>query len=262
MFLVRTFDDPQLNLTLEVFLRVLRDFLGERLVSVILYGSAVSGDLAPGYGDLDFVAAVEGNLSEEDCRGLREIRRPLRGGGYGILAAMLEGAFLPRAMLDPGASGRAFWWGTNGERTWRRNELGWFVLHILRQQGAVIWGDDIRPAIPAAKDEDLAACLADTCRAMKERARPGELRSIDWLLTAARMLLWLIEGRLSSKSEAAEWAARHAKGAWRELLPRASELRMNPAAAEAPVARRWLETLSGPIREAADEVQRELEGRI
>ena len=49
----------ELDRTLATFLGMLEDFFGDRLVSVVLYGSVVFDDLAPGYGDLDFLAVVD-----------------------------------------------------------------------------------------------------------------------------------------------------------------------------------------------------------
>ena len=40
-----------------------RGFFGRRLISVVLYGSILFDDLAPGYGDLDFLAVVDGDLA-------------------------------------------------------------------------------------------------------------------------------------------------------------------------------------------------------
>ena len=62
MLLGRTFDEPEANLALELFLREIRAILAERIVSVVLYGAIVFDDLAPGYGDLDFLAVVEGDV--------------------------------------------------------------------------------------------------------------------------------------------------------------------------------------------------------
>jgi predicted nucleotidyltransferase len=53
-----------LNLTLEVFLRVIDDKLGVNLISVILYGSVLYDDLSPGYGDLDFLEIISEDLSD------------------------------------------------------------------------------------------------------------------------------------------------------------------------------------------------------
>ena len=56
--------DALCNLTLEVFLREICDFFINDLISVTLYGPIVFDDLAPGYGDLDFLAVVSNNFSE------------------------------------------------------------------------------------------------------------------------------------------------------------------------------------------------------
>ncbi|HEY3314564.1 MAG TPA: hypothetical protein VGL40_04695 [Bacillota bacterium] len=103
--LAHKFRDPELNLTLELFLHLIRGALGDRLTSLILHGSVVFDDLAPGSGDL------------------------------GLLARMLEGAFLPESMPDPAVTGSALWWGTSGEPGWERNELGWLVQKVLRERG-------------------------------------------------------------------------------------------------------------------------------
>lgn len=251
-------DRGDLDRTLALFLKTVRGFLGERLVSVLLYGSVVYGDLAPGYGDLDFAAVVDGDLTEQACQRLVELRKPLRDGTHGILASMLEGAFLPRAMLDPSRPGKALWWGTSGERMWHRNELGWLALHAIREAGTVLWGDDVRHEIPVASRDALLDEVRVACQTMRQHGRGGSLHSIDWLLTAARLLFWLREGRLSSKSEAAEWGSLHAEGEWRKLLPRASHIRRDPASASSASARAWLDALNGPIQEARAELERAL----
>lgn len=258
MYLQQKFADPQVNLALELFLRMLADFFGEQLVSVLLYGSIALDDLAPGYGDLDFLTVVKGDLGQEECQRLIELRKPLRSGTYGIVATMIEGAFLPQRMLDPASAGIALWWGTSGERTWTRNELGWLVLHTIRERGIVAWGEDIRRHVPRASRDVLLQDVQSACDSMRAHGRGGTLHSVDWLLTAARLLLWLREDRLSSKSEAAEWGYVHARGEWRQFLPRARQMRLAPALATAPEAKQWLDALTVPIQEASTELQQEL----
>lgn len=247
-----------LDQTLDLFLKMLRDFFGQRLVSLLLYGSVVFDDLAPGYGDLDFLVTVEDDLAEQECRKLIELRKPLRDGAHGILTTMLEGAFLPRDMLDPSRSGRALWWGTSGERIWDRNQLGWLALHAIRECGIVTWGEDVRCEIPVAEQDALLDDVRVACQTMRQHGRAGSLHSLDWLLTAARLLLWLREGRLSSKSAAAEWGYRHAYGKWRSLLPQARDIRLNPAIARSTTTQAWLKALTEPIQEACAEIEREL----
>jgi hypothetical protein len=243
---------------LHAFVSMLHGVFGQRLVSLLLYGSVVFDDLAPGYGDLDFLVVTDGDLTEQDVQELVELRRPLRDGTYGALAAMLEGAFLPRPMLDLSQPGRALWWGTSGERMWDRNQLGWLTLHAIRERGVIVWGVDIRREIPIASHDALLDDVRAACQATRQHGHGGSLHAVDWLLTAARLLLWLREGRLSSESEAAEWGYRHARGAWCRLLPRARRIRLEPELARSPETQAWLNALDEPIREACAEVEREL----
>jgi predicted nucleotidyltransferase len=248
----------ELSRTLDLFLKTILGLFKQRLVSVVLYGSIVFDDLAPGYGDLDFLAVVDGDITDSMARKLVEVRRPFRDRTYGVLAEMIEGAFLPRRMLDPANTAKAFWWGTHGEREWERNELGWFVLHTIRERGVVIYGEDIRPEIPTPSREALLEGVSEFCEGARKHGEGGNLHSVDWLLAAARMLLWLREGRLSSKSEAADWGYHHATGEWRKHLPRARATRLNPASGRSPESKSWLDSLDRPIKEAVEEVEHEL----
>jgi hypothetical protein len=257
MLLRHSFDQPEVNLALELFLREIHGFFGDRLISVVLYGSITFDDLAPGYGDLDFLAVIRDEVSDDDCARLREMRSPLRSGDYGVMSQMIEGAFLPRKMLNPEVEGRAFWWGTGSERDWEKNVLGWVVLHVIRERGITVWGEDVRHEIPPVDRKSLIAEFSRGLLGGKPNAKGGGLHSVDWLLSIARTLLWLREGRLSSKSEAAEWGQRNVRGSWRELLPRAKYLRLNPTVANCADVKKWLETLDGPIQEAFEELERE-----
>jgi hypothetical protein len=258
MPLLHRFADPGLNLALESFLRLVRGVLGNRLLSVVLYGSVAFDDLAPGYGDLDFLAVVDHDLSKETRAALVDARAPLRRGDHGVFGRMLEGPFLPRKMLNPAVTGEALWWGTSGERPWRTNKLGALVHCVIRERGIVIWGRDVRHEVPAPTPQELMEDVRAACENAKQHGRGGALHSVDWLLTIARLLLWLREGRLSSKSEAADWAYGHAHGAWREFLPQAKRLRLNPSLAAAPEVQRWLDSLTDPIRQACAELEHEI----
>ncbi len=255
MQLSHRFDDPDVNQTLEAFLDIIGGALGKRLVSVVLHGSIVFDDLAPGYGDLDFLAVVDEDLDEELCLCLGRLRRPLRDGRCGVIGPMVEGAFLPRRLLDPANRGHAFWWGTSGERAWEENKLGWFVLEVIRARGILIWGEDVRHEIPPAGREDLRLDLRRACEAAREHARGGGVKSVDWPLTAARCLYWLTEGALSAKSEAADWGWAHARGECRQLLPRAREIRLNPRLAESAEMAQWLDSLTPSRGQAWLEVE-------
>jgi hypothetical protein len=258
-FLKRTYGDPQLNLTLELFLRTIERALGNRFVSVILYGSIVFDDLAPGYGDLDFLAVVESDLSEPEEKLLIELRRPLRSGPFGVYATMLEGAFLPAAMLDPAVPGKALWWGTSGERSWSTNDMGPLVLHVIREMGQLIYGEDLRGRIPPVLRADMVSDVRRFLDSCRRHGKEGNLHTIDWLLTTSRLILWLKEGRLSSKSEAALWGGEHLRGEWKKHLARCRTLRLQPQLVQQRDFRIWLDGLSGAIEQACEELEEEME---
>ena len=141
---------------------------------------------------------------------------------------------------------------------WHSNQLGWFTLQVIREKGTVIYGKDLRQEIPTASRVILFEEISTACQTIRQHGRGGGLHSLDWLLTAARLLLWLEESRLGSKSEAADWGHVHARGAWRELMPRAQEIRLHPELVSTLDGQEWLKLLTEPIREAGAELESEL----
>ena len=88
------------------------------------------------------------------------------------------------------------------------------------------------------------------------------MKSVDWLLTAARLLKWVADGSMSSKSDAAVWATGHAKGSWRQFLPTAKAIRLQVTLADSPEMRDWLNGLRQPIVEACDELEQAMANRF
>ncbi|MGE5652732.1 MAG: aminoglycoside adenylyltransferase domain-containing protein, partial [Bacillota bacterium] len=193
-----------------------------------------------------------------EMQDLIELRKTLRQQNFGWYAKMLEGAFLPKAMLDPMQSGRALWWGTSGERGLQRNELGAFVLRITKEMGITIWGADLRREIPDIGHGEMIAEAVKWCRTVEQHGVSGRLHSVEWLLSTARMLLWLREGRFCSKSEAADWGYLHLDGEWRLHLPEAKRIRRQPELAGTMDVKAWLDGLMPAIKEAASDLRSEL----
>lgn len=257
MLLQHKFDDAELNLTLELFLRECVDCFGDRLVSVLLYGSLVYDDLSPGYSDLDFLAVVKDDIAEPMYTRLSEMRKPLRSGWYGVLATMIEGEFVPRKSLASPEIGQSYYWGTSSDKPRPGSSVRGLVAECIHQRGVTIWGEDIVSQIPRPTRDEILRELRD-CTWLREYGHGGGLHSVDFLLTIARFLIIVREGCLSSKSEAAEWGYANAKGAWREYLPMARRVRRNPWMAELPHVKAWLQSLTDPIQEACDELEETL----
>lgn len=260
MLLKHLFDSSEVNLALEVFLREAVDCLGDNLLSVIIYGSLVFDDLAPGYGDLDFLAVVRDDIPESMFQPMSDLRKPLRSGELGLIATMIEGEFVPRKSLAHPEIGQSYYWGTSSDKPRVGSSVAGLVAEVLHELGVVIYGADVRSEIPRPTREQLIADLRHHAPGFREYAKGGGLHAVDGLLTIARMIVFLREGRLSSKSEAAEWAFANAKGAWREYLPMAKQVRMNSWMANLAETRRWLDELDVPTNQACDELEAELHG--
>ncbi len=249
--------DAKLNLTLELFLRECLDCFGGQLVCVVIYGSVTYNDLSPGYSDLDFLAVAKDDIPDAMYPRLSEMRKPLRSGQYGILATMIEGEFVPRKSLAAPETGQSYYWGTSSDKPRTGSSVRGLVAEVIHDRGITIWGEDIIPEIPKPSRDEMLQDLRDS-NWLREHSPNGGLHSVDWLLTIARFLIIVREGRLSSKSEAAEWGYANAKGAWREYLPMARQVRLNPWMAELPHVRTWLQSLTDPIQQACDELDEAL----
>ncbi|MGE5559204.1 MAG: aminoglycoside adenylyltransferase domain-containing protein [Bacillota bacterium] len=260
MLLKCPFESPEINLTLELFLSKLESILKNQLTAVYLHGSAVFEDLAPGYGDFDFLAVVGEDLSHEVQEKLLDFRKVLRSSNLGIYARMLEGEFLSRRMLKKGVKGRGVYWGTREERRSEESSLDGFSMLVLITRGMLVYGTDIRNEISYVPLAELINSVRHHIKNIRENSRStdGGVHSVEWLLMASRMLLWVKEGKLSSKSEAASWAYENCTGGWKKLLPQAVKIRKNPSLASDSEAKEWLKSLGPPAQEACDELEKEL----
>jgi Domain of unknown function (DUF4111) len=192
----------------ELTLRV-REALGPGLAGVYLMGSAGMGAYVPGVSDLDVWALVRAPVADEAKRALAgrvdqaALLCPARGLEL-VVARLADG---PEPVVELNLN--------DGPGTARRVTLDatsephhWFVLDaaIGRESGRALWGPPPGEAIPPVPRSLQLAAIAE---------------SLDWyaahepdnrkaVLTAARGWRYLVEGRWSSKEDAALWAVARA----------------------------------------------------
>lgn len=253
---MRHFQDERINQTLSIFLEDIPFILGDKLKGITIYGSALHNDLCPGYGDLDFLAVLSNNLTDNEIEKLNKQRSIYRNNND-FYTVMLEGAFLPLQLIR-GEEGQALWWGTRDEKVWSNNQLDLFTMYTIKKQGLLVYGELQNDVLPDISDDEIRQFLVDYSICMKEHGKGGRLHSIDWLLLSAKFIGWLKEGTIFSKSEAAEWGQTHLKSNWKEHLRRAKELRQNPSKINLPDYIEWLNNLDPVIREASNDLDRHL----
>lgn len=255
---INHFRDRQISYTLSEFIQDLQHILQENIVSVYIYGSVLYDDLCTGYGDLDFLAVVKQNLTNQEIEKLIKQRICYKNGYTSPYFGMLEGAFLPQALLCR-ENGTGLWWGTKSEKLWKENQLDPFTMYTLRKQGLLIYGEPQHHLFPDLSREELVSFLHDFRICMRTYGKGGSLHSIDWLLLTAKFMCWYEEGDIISKSQAADWGLKHIKGPWKEQLPLAKELRKDPEKIKQAEYTSWINSLGPVILEASIEFEKLLQ---
>jgi Domain of unknown function (DUF4111) len=189
----------------------LRDGLGEALTGVYLMGSAATGGYVPGVSDLDVWALMRAPVPDEAKLALTgcvdQAALPCPARGLELVVARFPSGPEPVVELNL----------NDGPRMARHVAIDasdeprhWFVLDaaIGRQDGRALWGPPPAEAFPPIPRSLQLAAIGE---------------SLDWYaahepdnrkaaLTAARGWRYLVEGRWSSKEEAARWAAERRPG--------------------------------------------------
>lgn len=180
--------------------------LGEELVGVYLMGSAAMGADVPGVSDLDVWALVGGPVPTEAKEALAarvdHAALPCPARGLELVVARFGGGAEPIVELNL----------DDGPRMARRVALGaageprhWFVLDaaIGREHGRALAGPPPAEAFPPVPRSLQLVAIAESLDWYAEH-EPDNRKAI---LTAARGLRYVLEGRWTSKEDAARWAA-------------------------------------------------------
>jgi streptomycin 3"-adenylyltransferase len=196
----------------------LQQILAENLVGIYLHGSLSMGCFNPDRSDLDLLVVTDDPISVEVKR--RCVELLLR---VSAAPVPIEISFLVRRDLHPWRYPPPFdlhfseIWRDRYEKelangVWTRwndssrtdPDLAAHITH-LRDRGVVLFGPPIGEVFPEVPRADyLASILADY-----EEARDGIARNpVYGVLNMCRVYRYLMEGTLSSKDEAGEWARR------------------------------------------------------
>jgi Domain of unknown function (DUF4111)/Polymerase beta, Nucleotidyltransferase len=222
--------------------------LGESFCGAYLHGSFALGE-ANEHSDVDFVVATNDELTKSEQRGLQDLHARL----FALdspWAQHLEGSYIPTDRLrsvDPVRA--AYYYLDNGASrlVWSDHCNTALVRWVVREHGVVLAGplpEQLVEPVPAdvLRDEAMRALLEYAAWAEESRARYdagegletwSELPFSRWqqpylVLTFCRILWTLRHGAVTTKREAAEWAAEKLDPEWRDLIERAIRNRSDP----------------------------------
>ncbi len=219
---------------LEELQRGLLDVLSENLVGIYLHGSLAMGCFNPRRSDLDLLVVTKHPMSVETKHQIAELllrvssqRRPI------------EISFLSERDLHPwqyptpfdfhyGEAHRGEFEGALQSGRWRtwndhRPTDPDLAAHITvtRERGICLCGRPIAEAFPEVPKAHYRDSIAKDFYWAKERLGENPVYSI---LNACRVYAYLREDRITSKTEAGEWAASALPEKFHEIVTAALEL--------------------------------------
>ena len=246
------------------FAREISGVLGDNLLSVCLYGSAVLDDYRDGWSDIDLICFTKEPPLPQQAEKLLMLRQFLVERERLPMFRKIEGAVVSIDEFLNKQYSRVVYWGTSGQRITDSYCFDVFSAFELIRCGKTIFGDDVRSRMILPSYDELAAGVRQHYETIRKYAKETDnsVYSCGWLLDIARCLYTLRCGDIISKTAAGEWALAE------RLCPCESDLRMTLSVRRDPSAYlgltktdQWLQTLGPSVQAFADVLERELNTR-
>ena len=227
---------PELNSVLQELVESVRAALGSSFVAACLQGSFAVGDFDV-HSDVDFIVAIEKELSEAQIHALQLIHERL----YSLdcpWAQHLEGSYFPKNVLkDYSQRAEKLWYLNHGSRSLVRSDHCNTVVvrWIVRERGVALAGQTPATLLDPIPVEVLGDEIRQTINGWGQEilAQPERYNNRFYqtfiVLNYCRMLHDLHTGFPGSKRAGAEWAKTNLSQSWAGLIDRAWAGRPNPA---------------------------------
>jgi len=220
---------PDVNAALRAFLSGARTVLGDQFVGMVVHGSLASGDFDPQRSDIDVVVITAGELPDETLPGLAAMHRRVAANGL-EWATRAEVSYVPQTALrryDPAHADHPAL-RADGSFAVSPHGSDWIIQrHIIREQGIVLAGPDLRALIDPVQPDDLQRAVTGVLREWwsSKLDDPSWVRSAEYqafaVLTMCRALHTLQHGSVVSKPAAARWAQDALGDQWAALIEHA-----------------------------------------
>lgn len=214
--------EPRMRLAINTLAVSIQRILADAQPSIYLYGSVTAEDYQHGWSDVDLLVLTQEVITKAQAAQLVNLRQHLAARDPDTTHYRLfEGGMLDLGSFLTGEETRVVYWGTTGERLKTRHSFSAFDRASLLQNGQLLLGKDVRRHIDMPDYAEIVAAVAGHLAAIKEHgAGSRSIYAYGWLLDLARCLYTLVNGRLTTKTAAAQWALDE------HLCPCPSELAM------------------------------------
>ncbi len=194
----------------ELLLKRIQAALGDKLLGFYLVGSLVTGDFDSSTSDVDLIAVLKSELTDDEVQRLDALHADLirtrpnledRIEVIYIAADRLKGDVQDYSIAEI-SPGEPFHVKEIHHDEWTVN---W---HVLREQGITLFGVDPKTLVDPVPHEKIVRVVRDLCQQPPTWTTPTHLKGQGyWILTLCRSLRLIRTGEFVSKPQAAHWAA-------------------------------------------------------
>ena len=200
--------EPRLRLAINTMAVSIYNILESVQPSIYLYGSMTAEDFRPGWSDIDLLVLTQEPITETQADLLLTLRQQLaqRDPDTPYYRAF-EGGMLDLGSFLTNESTRVVYWGTTGERIKERHDFSAFDRASLLQNGQLLLGKDVRRHFEMPEYPEIATAVISHAVSIRQHGKGARsLYAYGWLLDIARCMYTLVNGRLTTKTTAAQWA--------------------------------------------------------
>ena len=200
--------EPRLRLAINTMAVSIYNILESVQPSIYLYGSVTAEDFRPGWSDIDLLVLTQEPITETQADLLLTLRQQLaqRDPDTPYYRAF-EGGMLDLGSFLTNESTRVVYWGTTGERIKERHDFSAFDRASLLQNGQLLLGKDVRRHFEMPEYPEIATAVISHAVSIRQHGKGARsLYAYGWLLDIARCMYTLVNGRLTTKTIAAQWA--------------------------------------------------------
>lgn len=199
--------EPRMRLAINTMAVSIQRILADAQPSIYLYGSVTTEDYRHGWSDIDMLVLTREVITEEQAAALVNLRQLLSARDPDTPHYRLfEGGMLDLGSFLTGEETRVVYWGSTGERIKATHAFSAFDRASLLQSGQLLLGKEVRRHIEMPDYAEITAAVADHLAAIRQHgAGSRSIYAYGWLLDIARGLYAMVNGRLTTKTDAAQW---------------------------------------------------------
>ena len=232
-----------------------------RMYGAWLYGSAALDDFQLGWSDIDFVALIDGPISEKQAESLLTLRQDmLKSEPDNLYYRSFEGVIASLSEYRSQSFQRLVYWGTSGQKIIDQYTPDAFSLFELSKYGKPIYGSNAW-ILPAPGSDALVSAVRSHYETIRKFAVQTDesLYSCGWLLDIARCIYSLRHHDVIAKTQAGIWALEE------HLFPDETPLRTTIEIRRHALffkgredIKLWMKELGPVVQKYADVLEREL----